>query len=222
MIVFPVRDGISPSRILGMSGALIVHVGVFLFMAVPVRPDRHKASEPATVEVYWNDGKEFPPPPLPPPVKPQPIKPVVTQKPLVPTPVTPPVVVPSTTSSEPATTDFVSNDPQATEPAIVAPEMPASSYVGASVAAGYGGRPTAKYDHRLAREGVQGDVLLHVSLDANGHVIDVIIARSSGHRSLDQSAAKQVRRWTFNPAEENGKRVPAMVLVPMQFRLNRV
>lgn len=221
MIVLPVKDGISLNRIFGMSGALIVHVGVFLFMAVPVRADRHKPTEPPAIEVYWNDGKEFPPPP-PPPIMPEPIKPLVTQKPIVPTPVALPVVMPTTTTSEPTATEFVSNDPQATEPAIVAPEAPASSYIGASVAAGYGGRPTAKYDHRLAREGVQGDVLLKVSLDADGRVIDVTIARSSGHRSLDQSAAKQVRRWTFNPAEENGKRVPAMVLVPMQFRLNRV
>lgn len=219
MIVMPVKEGISLRRIAGMSGALIVHVGVFLFMAVPVRPERPTPKPDDDITVVWNDGKTFPPPPPPP--KPEPIKPIV-QKPVTrPIAHPQPVLVPTVTEAPIATSDLVTDDALISEPAVQAPEAPGGSYIGASVAAGYGGPPVAKYDHRLARQGIEGDVLLEVSLDANGQVIGVRVARSSGHRSLDQSAAKQVRRWTFKPAEENGQRVAATVLVPMAFRLNR-
>jgi protein TonB len=67
-----------------------------------------------------------------------------------------------------------------------------------------------------------GTVLLQVLVDINGQPIEVSISRSSGHRELDEAARLQVlKRWSFQPAIQNGKAVQALGLVPIEFNLRR-
>ena len=67
-----------------------------------------------------------------------------------------------------------------------------------------------------------GTVLLQVLVDTDGRPLDVRIARSSGHRELDEAARQQVlRRWHFQPAIRGGAPVQAIGLVPVAFSLSR-
>ena len=71
------------------------------------------------------------------------------------------------------------------------------------------------------RRGIGGTVVLIVSIDANGRVLDVEIESSSGNRNLDREAQKAARRWRFNPAIENGQKVASRVRVPVAFTPRR-
>ena len=71
------------------------------------------------------------------------------------------------------------------------------------------------------RAGLEGSVLLQVTVDAEGAPIHVAIARSSGHHELDIAARRQVQsRWRFKPALQDGHPVQAIGLVPIDFRLH--
>jgi protein TonB len=85
----------------------------------------------------------------------------------------------------------------------------------------YASAPAPAYPRDALREGAQGTVLLKVLVDIDGRPLEVQVARSSGHRSLDRAAREQVlRRWTFRPAMLDGRAVQAIGLVPVDFRLD--
>src|SRR5881409_3405678 len=56
---------------------------------------------------------------------------------------------------------------------------------------------------------------------ANGRVVDVSVASSSGHTVLDQAAAGAVKTWTFAPAHRGARAVESVVEVPVKFALSR-
>ena len=60
------------------------------------------------------------------------------------------------------------------------------------------------------------DVILLVTLDADGKVTDVKIA-SSGGPAFDEAAVEAVRKWTFSPATRNGKPFAARIKIPFHF-----
>ncbi|HEY3821027.1 MAG TPA: TonB family protein [Polyangiaceae bacterium] len=66
-----------------------------------------------------------------------------------------------------------------------------------------------------ARE--HADVVLTVTVDADGHVSKVDVAKSSGHGDLDEAAIVAVRQWTFTPAMRDDKPFPARITVPFHF-----
>ena len=67
-----------------------------------------------------------------------------------------------------------------------------------------------------------GTVLLQVLVDVDGRPLDVTIARSSGHRELDEAARLQVlKRWSFQPATRDDTPIQAVGLVPVEFNLRR-
>ncbi|MCC5619088.1 TonB family protein [Nostoc sp. CHAB 5836] len=59
----------------------------------------------------------------------------------------------------------------------------------------------AKYPEAARRRGVEGRVEVAVDTDAQGNVINVRIARSSGNRDLDEETARQAREWKLKPTE---------------------
>jgi protein TonB len=69
------------------------------------------------------------------------------------------------------------------------------------------------------RRNYEGTVLLDVLVRQDGTVGSIRLARSSGHRSLDQSAMRGVRKWTFHPGKREGEGVDMWVKVPIRFRL---
>ena len=76
-----------------------------------------------------------------------------------------------------------------------------------------GSRPPYPVD--ALRAGIQGEVVLMVSVDANGHPVDVSIVASSGNRSLDRAARQHVLKyWTFQATG-----VPQSARLPIRFSL---
>jgi protein TonB len=72
------------------------------------------------------------------------------------------------------------------------------------------------------RKHLEGEVLLRVRVGTDGLPLAVEIARSSGHRVLDDAARRTVlAQWRFRPAMRDGLAVQAVGLVPIVFRLSR-
>jgi protein TonB len=56
-----------------------------------------------------------------------------------------------------------------------------------------------------------------VGVDCRPH--DIHIVRYLGH-GLDEQAIKALRKWTFEPGTRDGKAVPVLTYVQMDFRLH--
>lgn len=86
----------------------------------------------------------------------------------------------------------------------------------------YRNAPAPAYPRIALQRQWSGIVLLQVLVDVDGRPLDVGIARSSGHRELDEAARQQVlKRWLFQPASRDGAPVQAIGLVPVEFSLRR-
>jgi len=75
------------------------------------------------------------------------------------------------------------------------------------------------YPADARRQGIQGKVLLEVKVASTGAAENVNIRHSSGYASLDATAITAVQKWHFIPAQQGNETVEAMVLVPVEFRL---
>lgn len=77
-----------------------------------------------------------------------------------------------------------------------------------------------RYPPQAVMEGLSGRSMLKVLLNAQGAVVAVALAASSGHAVLDEAAVEEVRRWHFIRNEVQGA-VPALSVlhVPMRYEL---
>ena len=80
--------------------------------------------------------------------------------------------------------------------------------------------PAPEYPELARENGEEGKVLLHVLVTPEGHAKKVKLHRTSGSDSLDEAAAKAVRRWRFVPAKLGDQAVEAWVFVPIVFKLD--
>jgi TonB family protein len=81
-------------------------------------------------------------------------------------------------------------------------------------------RAPISYPAAAKREGVEGEVMLMLTIDPKGNVRRVEV--SKGVRAdLDAAAVESAKAWTFTPAKKNGVPVPATVAVPVRFRLDK-
>ncbi|HVZ18327.1 MAG TPA: energy transducer TonB [Terriglobales bacterium] len=78
--------------------------------------------------------------------------------------------------------------------------------------------PDPEYSEEARKAKYQGTVVLWLIVDQNGRPRDVKVARSLG-MGLDQKAIEAVRRWTFEPAQKDGKPVAVQINVEVNFRL---
>lgn len=81
-------------------------------------------------------------------------------------------------------------------------------------------RNPPQYPTDALRAGVEGTVHMAVSIDAQGNIIEVRVARSSGSSALDHAAMDAVRSWHYKPAMRGGQPAPGTVDVPVDFRLD--
>lgn len=79
--------------------------------------------------------------------------------------------------------------------------------------------PPPVYPRRARRRGYQGRVVLRVRVRANGSSAAIDVFKSSGYTLLDRAAVRAVRTWRFAPARRAGVAVPAVIAVPVRFRL---
>jgi protein TonB len=76
------------------------------------------------------------------------------------------------------------------------------------------------YPDALRAAGVEADVLLVVSLDADGRVLSVTVGRGSGDPAFDESARTAARQERFSPALRDGVAVPTTFSFTTHFRLD--
>jgi len=82
----------------------------------------------------------------------------------------------------------------------------------------YLGGEKPPYPKRAERNGWEGTVVLNLSINANGEVEKVGIAKTSGYELLDQQARASVSAWRFKPARRNGIAIAVAVQQPIIFR----
>ncbi len=80
-----------------------------------------------------------------------------------------------------------------------------------------------RYPEALLEQGIEGQVLLRLYVDAAGQVVpdSTRIAESSGYPALDSAALVASPELRFSPALRQGQPVPAPFLQPVQFRGSR-
>lgn len=76
------------------------------------------------------------------------------------------------------------------------------------------------YPELARKQGVSGYVSMNVLIDENGNVEDVEIIDSKPAEIFDLMADSTIRRWVFEPATYNGKRVKVWALQKIVFELN--
>ncbi|MEE8333899.1 MAG: energy transducer TonB, partial [Alphaproteobacteria bacterium] len=84
-----------------------------------------------------------------------------------------------------------------------------------------GGNPPPVYPRTARRRGLQGRLVLRVSIGADGSTGKIEVIESSGHQVLDASARKAVAGWRFTPARLEGAPVTSRIDIPVSFRLRR-
>ena len=208
----------SSRRVAAWSGAFALHVVVLGVLLAPIArgPVEAPAERPVEPEFALVDierAVETPPSPRPVEVervRPRP-QPAVAA---VPIEITTPIFE---TSAFP-------------EPVEVSPDPPVEAFPGdggtvepsgAAVRLATLVAPPPHYPSIGLRRRMEGIVLLRVTVTDQGRPREVTVERSSGHRVLDEAARKQVlQRWQFVPAMRDGVAVPAVGLVPIQFRID--
>lgn len=107
-------------------------------------------------------------------------------------------------------------DVQAPPPSPPSPPAPATT-IGSSVDPSSKRLNPPKYPPTEARQGVGGTVVLVITIDGQGNVLDVAVEKSSRNRNLDRAAMDAARKWKFNPEMQNGVGVQSRVRVPVDF-----
>ena len=79
------------------------------------------------------------------------------------------------------------------------------------------------YPPALLEQGIEGRVLLHLYVDAQGKLVgdSTRIAESSGYPALDSAAVQGAPSLRFTPALRRGRPVSAPFLQPVHFRSPR-
>jgi len=75
------------------------------------------------------------------------------------------------------------------------------------------------YPTQARQQGIEGVVLLKLTVDAAGKPRNVTIARSSGHSGLDDAAVNHVKKARFSPALKDGEPVGMTISFRVKFRL---
>jgi protein TonB len=78
------------------------------------------------------------------------------------------------------------------------------------------------YPPAAKQENLEGTVDLRIQILTSGRPSEVSVARSSGHRILDEAAVAAVEQWQFVPAKKlsNGQPVACTIIYPISFQLH--
>jgi protein TonB len=74
-----------------------------------------------------------------------------------------------------------------------------------------------EYPQKAKDQGVQGDVILQVTVSKEGNVADARVLR--GHEALNDAAVNAVKQWKYSPTYLNGEPVPVIATVTIAFKL---
>ncbi|MGI8783062.1 MAG: TonB family protein [Acidobacteriota bacterium] len=73
------------------------------------------------------------------------------------------------------------------------------------------------YPAKAKRAGVEGSVILQVTINAQGEVSEVRLER--GHELLKDAAMEAVRQWRYRPTLLNGNPIAVVIAVTIEFKL---
>lgn len=76
------------------------------------------------------------------------------------------------------------------------------------------------YPSSLRRRGIEGAVVVHVSIGSDGSVTGASVSGSSGYGDFDSAAVQAAYSWTFSPALEDGTPVPSSKEIRIRFSLD--
>ncbi|MBF0158472.1 MAG: energy transducer TonB [Magnetococcales bacterium] len=79
--------------------------------------------------------------------------------------------------------------------------------------------PKPDYPAVARRMGMEGTVVVAVTVSIDGRPVVVTLRHSSGHALLDRVARDAVADWRFIPAIRNGQPTEETIEIPVQFRL---
>lgn len=88
-----------------------------------------------------------------------------------------------------------------------------------SAGASYLHNPAPEYPEAAMDRGLEGTVLMKVSVQPNGKPDSVTVTKSSGHSILDAAAVSTVKLWSFVPAMRGKTPIAGWVTVPITFNL---
>jgi protein TonB len=205
---FPPLHAFNSSRGWFLALIVLLHAGFFWVLTHGVTIGSVKLAPPMIV-IDPLPTKTQPPP--------KPVKPVdpVVRNVWVPT-VEQPVLPPDDVSHAPRQ---VTDEPQPLQPPTVI-EGPGSGplIVEPEIDARF---PFTEPEYPVSeiRQGHEGTVLLALQILPNGRVGAVRIDQSSGYTKLDESAAREARRWRMKPGMSDGATMPMWKRVPIKFRL---
>jgi protein TonB len=75
------------------------------------------------------------------------------------------------------------------------------------------------YPEHAYRNGLEGTVVLRLTIDAQGIVSMLEIVSSSGHESLDRAAMDAIKNWKGKPAMRAGRAIASQEVLPIRFKL---
>lgn len=207
---FPPLHAFNSSRSWALATIVLVHLGFFWGLTHGVSVYSFKPETGGTVVLIPSD------PPKPPPSRPlKPVEPEVNNVwvPRVEQPVLPPDV-------DLGGPRLVTQEPQPLPPPTTVTEGPGSGplILEPEVDARF---PFTEPEYPVSeiRQGHEGVVLLALQILPNGRVGAVRIDKSSGYLKLDESAAREARRWRMKPGTSDGTAMPMWKRVPIKFRL---
>ena len=74
------------------------------------------------------------------------------------------------------------------------------------------------YSEEARKAKLQGTVLLAIVVDAGGKTGDIRVVRPLG-KGLDENAIEAVKKWRFRPGFKDGRAIPVMATVEVNFKL---
>lgn len=77
--------------------------------------------------------------------------------------------------------------------------------------------PPPRYPKSAVEQGIDGTVVLIVSIDERGQPLDVVVEKSEPAGVFDQAAMDAAMQWRFTPEMKGGRNVPGRVRVPIRF-----
>ena len=97
---------------------------------------------------------------------------------------------------------------------------PVETEFGAAVAPSFLHREMPVYPVFARKLGREGRVVLRLTIDARGNLIDVEVVETAGYGFME-AAVDAVKKSTFLPAKKKGKPVASRALLPVRFTLRR-
>lgn len=89
-----------------------------------------------------------------------------------------------------------------------------------SVSARVVSRSTPSYPSKARRSGLEGRVVVTVTIGTSGRVSSARVTSSSRHSALDAAALRAAKKYRFTPAKNNrGQVVSTQVSLPFRFKL---